>query len=286
MESNSDINLTNTDTNITSYIIPKFSKPTITYEKVSVDKDIFLCNICLNICENAVQTTCCHNLFCKQCILESFKYSKKCPMCREELNYVPCIIIRKLIGSIEEDCPLCGFKEKKINMAIHINEAHKDEDPTVLFTKCRSKYDIKIFDEYPAEVNCKTHNHKLIMKLNHSEGPYECRGGLFYSKNNQNCVQKSEKEIFYYTCEQCNVFYCVKCAVNPNTNFYSHKHPHVLISIVRNNGWGCDLMHDPEGCKSGINDFYQTEGMSRFRCEECDYDSCEKCLLAHIKFEE
>ena len=39
--------------------------------------DRWLCPICLDIFEDAVETPCCHNLFCEECI----KRTPQCPLC-------------------------------------------------------------------------------------------------------------------------------------------------------------------------------------------------------------
>ena len=40
-------------------------------------------------------------------------------------------------------------------------------------------------------------------------------------------------------------------------------------------------MRHPGGCKSGITGFYQTNGMKRYRCNLCDFDLCERCLISN-----
>lgn len=59
-------------------------------------------------------------------------------------------------------------------------------------------------------------------------------------------------------------------------------HKHALIFNTRDNGWGCDGRRQPGGCKSKISGFSQTHGMWRYRCDNCDYDLCYKCLEAYI----
>ena len=56
---------------------------------------------------------------------------------------------------------------------------------------------------------------------------------------------------------------------------------HVLkpLGTSEDNGWCCDACNFPEGCLSGITDFRESQGLSRFRCAECDFDFCEKCYF-------
>jgi len=51
------------------------------------------------------------------------------------------------------------------------------------------------------------------------------------------------------------------------------------LSTTRDNdGWGCDGRFSPGGCRSGITGFHQSKGVDRYRCEQCDYDLCRKCV--------
>eukprot|EP00929_Paragymnodinium_shiwhaense_P030417 TRINITY_DN17245_c0_g1_i2.p1 TRINITY_DN17245_c0_g1~~TRINITY_DN17245_c0_g1_i2.p1 ORF type:complete len:1286 (+),score=304.56 TRINITY_DN17245_c0_g1_i2:123-3980(+) len=46
---------------------------------------------------------------------------------------------------------------------------------------------------------------------------------------------------------------------------------------VPNDGWACDGRFEWDGCKSGITNYFQTDGLDRFECRRCDYDLCTKC---------
>ena len=48
----------------------------------SLSDDRWLCPICLDIYEDAVETPCCHNLFCEECI----KKTPTCPLCNLRIN--------------------------------------------------------------------------------------------------------------------------------------------------------------------------------------------------------
>ena len=61
-----------------------------------------------------------------------------------------------------------------------------------------------------------------------------------------------------------------------------HSHPLVYMGI-NNNGWGCDGRNLKEKCFSGTNDFEQTNGFERFRCEKCNFDLCGNCMDFHLK---
>jgi hypothetical protein len=59
------------------------------------------------------------------------------------------------------------------------------------------------------------------------------------------------------------------------------KHPwhnHPLTKNDVDNGWACDGRLQPGGCLRGITGFRQTAGVPRYRCAECDFDLCDKCV--------
>lgn len=58
----------------------------------------------------------------------------------------------------------------------------------------------------------------------------------------------------------------------------THIHPLKYLDTTMDNNWSCDGRLLPNGCLSGITGFRQTKNMKRFRCVQCDYDLCEKCM--------
>ena len=49
--------------------------------------------------------------------------------------------------------------------------------------------------------------------------------------------------------------------------------------MISQTGWACDgRMFFPQGCYSGINDYYQTSNIIGYKCVGCDVDICVKCL--------
>ena len=55
-------------------------------------------------------------------------------------------------------------------------------------------------------------------------------------------------------------------------------HPLKYLGTTMNNGWGCNGRYLTSKCQSGITDFGQTKNYKRFRCMQCDYDLCLKCM--------
>ena len=57
-----------------------------------------------------------------------------------------------------------------------------------------------------------------------------------------------------------------------------HIHPLKYLDTTMDNGWDCDGKNLPNKCLSEISGYRQTKNFKRFRCMQCDYDLCEKCM--------
>ncbi|CAF3437299.1 unnamed protein product [Rotaria sp. Silwood1] len=96
------------------------------------------CAICLDIAsvDNAVETTCCHQLFCLPCI----ENVQECPVCRtKHYETVPAYFARRLIGDLVVSCPNdgCTVKVSRSNLANHL-AVHCEYSPiTCLDPECQ-----------------------------------------------------------------------------------------------------------------------------------------------------
>lgn len=73
-----------------------------------------------------------------------------------------------------------------------------------------------------------------------------------------------------------------RCAETPPDGKKCKKgHTLQNLGTSRDNGWGCDCRNEPGGCKRGMTGFHQSHGVTRYRCEPCDYDMCDECYEAH-----
>ena len=78
----------------------------------SIRNDTWTCPICLDIFEDPVETPCCHNLFCENCI----ELVLKCPICKKMLlRCTPNIPIKRLVQELSVKCrhQLCNKIVKK-----------------------------------------------------------------------------------------------------------------------------------------------------------------------------
>ena len=147
-----------------------------------------------------------------------------------------------------------------------------------LFEKLQKEYDIRIFeDRKDYEMNSFLHIHKLIKFPCTSN--WICMGRNILPKI---CDQNNIENKFCYRCLDCNMNYCLMCVKSENV-FNVSKHDHILKFVHKDNGWSCDGRNFEKKCLRGITGFFKTNGIMRFRCEECDFDLCDKCLIDNLK---
>mmetsp|Transcript_48827 Transcript_48827/g.126479 ORF Transcript_48827/g.126479 Transcript_48827/m.126479 type:complete len:102 (+) Transcript_48827:154-459(+) len=79
------------------------------------------CAICMCAAENAVETSCCHSVFCEGCLDEVKGRGDTCPTCRNTpLQYNPSILARRMLGGQPVTCPYsCGEKTTRGELERH-----------------------------------------------------------------------------------------------------------------------------------------------------------------------
>lgn len=97
-------------------------------EKVSESEELD-CSICYELVEDAVQTPCCGNLYCRACITEALSNRKSCPTCRKTLCVVqltPDHRAERKSKAMVRPCSQgnCSFTGNHQAMQAHVAEAH------------------------------------------------------------------------------------------------------------------------------------------------------------------
>lgn len=69
------------------------------------NSDEFTCTICWEIAEEAVESSCCHHIFCHNCVTRL--NNNNCALCRQMATYAPSFIIRRVISNMSCKCIHC-----------------------------------------------------------------------------------------------------------------------------------------------------------------------------------
>ena len=74
------------------------------------------CGICLQTCQDAVETRCCFNLFCQNCVADI----NRCPLCRKiPLFNRPNHAVRRMISRLPMKCEACHTGVERESMEKH-----------------------------------------------------------------------------------------------------------------------------------------------------------------------
>lgn len=88
----------------------------------SLSDDRWLCPICLDIFQDAVETPCCNNLFCVDCI----RQTRQCPLCNQRIvgQLKPNIPIRRLVMELSIACTneQCSEIVRKCDIEKHLQK--------------------------------------------------------------------------------------------------------------------------------------------------------------------
>ena len=247
----------------------------------------YICCICDSIPnpETALEEENCGHLFCQNCLNNWLKKSKNCPFCKETISKRSIkdknkIVYRHLINLIiicpETDCNWKGnlkeFDEHLINKHNKIKDSQDSKD-------------FELYKYYKA--TC--HEHPLKYLGTTMDNGWGCDGRKLPSKCFSGITGfKQTKDIKRFRCMQCDYDLCENCMnnykcknnyeLNKSYKVNIHPHPLVFLGETKDNGWACDGRKLKDKCLSGINDFRQTNGFERFRCDDCDFDLCRNCM--------
>lgn len=219
----------------------------------------FLCSICQNIPNpsKAIQVQCCHNIFCKQCLLSWFMIKQTCPLCKsqftnsnEKSSFNSCELIRKL---------------KKVN---------KDKFNTI------NNLQIKCPD------NCGWNGIVLDYKSHCDFCPEKivyCKYGYLgctFSGPRKNIRKHEESNDKYH-------LKLAKMTISQIKNEVSGKvtiHPHEL-KFMDSYDWECDGDTLEGGCISAQKGIAINKHGPRFMCPDCKFDLCTECFYYYYKKE-
>ena len=114
--------------------------------------DSLTCPICFEIADNAVETSCCHQVYCHYCL--SVVGNKPCPQCRQQFNMLVSHISRRIIGSMPMPCPIkgCNTKVMRSELKDHemkcIHRLFTCPAPKCLFEGIRKEFAIHLATEH------------------------------------------------------------------------------------------------------------------------------------------
>jgi hypothetical protein len=201
--------------------------------------------------ETANEIICCGVLYCNECLqkLISTKEEKmECQICKSnDMKYRKIKdenkIFYKVLKNLNIKCPYkCEWEGIWSDLEKHLNECKYG----MRYCKYNS-IGCEFYDE-----NKKVIEHELNNDKNHLEM------AIKFIKDN-NIVKKKVKFVL-------------------GEKVKASCHPH-MMTYMTSLSWICDGSSLPKGCYS-INSVF-SRNIPRFRCSQCDFDLCDKCIVKY-----
>ena len=261
-----------------------------------IDESYLNCGICLDFASNAVETVCCHQLFCQDCLADI----SSCPICRKSLKIVASHAIRRIIGKISKPCNFCKEMIENSNWESHLQVCEERNNFNCIFSNCSfkgykkdvlehitsthedeitsNKYEIvsKTADSCNIDLISKKKNHFGYTARLGKTGKYYCgqRLGFRCSCCNGTCGPDSG----------CNCTACFRLDLNTRVlpkGFYINN---LGFAVRKGLLWeGRTRFYCGRKVMSSVTPAgYQTDGW----CGENDGDNCNSCKTIQYQLEE
>ena len=199
--------------------------------------------------EKANETICCGYLICEECLKKWKEEKKGCLICNlEELKTrdikTENKIFYKSFKNLIIKCPYkCEWKGIWVDLESHLNECKLG------YRECKYK-----------SIGCEfVDGNNMVIEHERTNDKYHLDLALKFIKD-KNIVRK---KIHFEIGETC----MTTC------------HPHIM-KYMKSLAWYCDGRKLEHGCYSNESIFRADK--ARFRCVDCDFDLCDKCIVHYI----
>ena len=236
--------------------------------------DYLDCPICLQLCDNPVEISCCGHLFCNKCIINL----DICPLCKlNSFKLIESRTANRIIDSLVINCEYCNVQIQKGNYKFHLNNCTKS------LYKCFVCYESYIINEFMIHF-IKSHPEEYNKYFIYIYLLINCK---ILEQNKEELKNKESDDIIEafknMKLKKSNVLTCID-NINLLTNYDNiyNDNSSSFSSKVNSLGFLANLG------KTGK--FYCSKEL-KFNCACCDnkcgeYDgcNCRECMMLDIKF--
>ena len=219
----------------------------------SIRDDLWTCPICLELLTDPVETPCCHNLFCENCV----KPLSKCPLCQKLLERCsPNVPIRRLMDELSLHCPY------KLCTAIVKRPRIKDHEAVCEFAPLKCEYG----GDLCGEILRKDWSHHISEECSYRpvSCPLDCGVVL------EVCAVERHVET---NCPNANISCPLDCGTILNRGLLeSHKHNDCPNALVKCGYVGGNSQRCPTSCLRKELDEHQL--VCNFRKVTCPHSGC------------
>lgn len=95
------------------------------------------CPVCLEPKQNCILLTCCHNMFCGNCVLDWFQKNCSCPLCRKKITTAHLVYYKPGLDTT----PLDSFLPSKTKIILDVLQ-NKKETKILIFSSFHETFDV------------------------------------------------------------------------------------------------------------------------------------------------
>ena len=209
---------------------------------------------------------------CISCgLIPSFEKANETICC----GYLICGDCLKRLNDEKKGCPFCNMGELKTRDIKKENKIFCKSFKNLII-KCPYKCDwIGMWVDLESHLN--------ECKLGYRECKYKSIGCEYL--NNTNQVNEHEKSNDKHHLNLALKFIKDKNIVKKTIKFENGEtcmttcHPHIMTYMISSD-WICDGRKLEKGCYS--TERYFSYNVARFRCVQCDFDLCDKCIVHYV----
>jgi len=229
----------------------------------------FLCTICYSVPhpDIAFELRECGHIFCEGCLNELRKTGQACPNCKRPIGYsyrslkTGNKIAHRILMELEVKCTKqCSWSGAWSYLDKHLAKCVKLLPCKYAYIGCQFKGILADINEHEKSKS----EYHLTLAVSYIEMLHCSIPGKKGEEGKRASVSKLD-------------------GIQLGNRYKVSVHEHIL-TYIKKEGWACNGVSIPGGCKSNFRPgkFVQTKDERRFRCNDCDYDLCGKCLEAYL----
>jgi len=235
----------------------------------------FVCTICCSVPhpDIAFELTECGHIFCEECLNRLIKAAQACPNCKRPIGSS----YRSLKTGSKAAYRLLMDLTVKCTKQCSWSGAWSSLDEHLAKCKGPPPNNYGSLHSQPKGIPTERKNHGRSQPENHM-GRVESLRWLTPESDHRMAQSVVSEERKNPPPVQKKPLVLV---LNTKYNASVHSHP---LTYIKKKGWACNKVSISGGCKSNFRPgkFIQTEDEPRFRCSDCNYNLCVKCLEAYL----
>ena len=157
--------------------------------------NFFECALCFDTAEDAVETNCCHRIYCFGCSQQIEKEYKNCPICKKvNVKFSISHPIRRMIGSMPAQCPnKCNMRITRSSLKEHLIKYCPNKKNPCTVKGCKFEYPLGNKISYCNHIS-QTHHTIMLQSFDYYNKNVIDNDGKDNNDNNNNNEKKGNED--------------------------------------------------------------------------------------------